>query len=140
MSGVSNLETLLKSMEPELNQEKYFIASISETQLISLSDYLQHILCIFREKEGLTVVFSEPLKPIVEKMADGNISDPFAFISLKVHSDLMAVGLLAAITKVLAVKGISVNAFSAYFHDHLLVPYERRQDAMDALKMLSKSV
>ena len=84
------------------------------------------------------MVFSEPLKSIVEKMTDIPVSDPFAFISLRVHSDLMAVGLLAAITKVLAAKGISVNAFSAYFHDHLLVPYDRRQDAMDALKSLSE--
>jgi len=88
MSGISHLETLLKSIEPELNREKYFIASISESHLTNLSDYLQHVLCIFREKEGLTVVFSEPLKSIVEKMTDIPVSDPFAFISLRVHSDL----------------------------------------------------
>ncbi len=53
------------------------------------------------------------------------------------NSDLRAVGFLAKIAAALAADGISVNAYSAYHHDHLLVPFERKDDAMKALLRLS---
>ncbi|MBU0590574.1 ACT domain-containing protein, partial [Candidatus Micrarchaeota archaeon] len=58
---------------------------------------------------------------------------------LTVNSDLFAVGFLAKITTALAAKGISMNAYSAYHHDHLLVPFERKEEAMEILDKLSKS-
>jgi len=48
------------------------------------------------------------------------------------------VGFLAAITTMLAAKDISVNAVSAYFHDHIFVPYERREDAMECLRCMMR--
>jgi len=41
---VSDLKILLKSMKPELAQEKYFVASVPESQLMNLAEYMQHIL------------------------------------------------------------------------------------------------
>jgi len=58
-------------------------------------------------------------------------------ITLTIHSDLNAVGFLASITKKLAEKGISVNAISAFYHDHLFVPYEKRIEVIKALKELT---
>lgn len=58
-------------------------------------------------------------------------------ITLTVHSDLAAVGLLATVTQVLATAGISVNAISAYYHDHLFVPCDRADDAMACLQTLT---
>ena len=55
-------------------------------------------------------------------------------ITLTVHSDLHAVGLLAAIATRLAAHGISLNVVSAYFHDHLFVPVERAQEALEVLR------
>ncbi|MBD3210430.1 ACT domain-containing protein [Candidatus Micrarchaeota archaeon] len=51
----------------------------------------------------------------------------------------MAVGFLAKITQALAEKKISVNAFSAYHHDHLFVPYGRKEDTMETLRRISES-
>ena len=58
-------------------------------------------------------------------------------ITLTVHSSLEAVGLLAAITAPLAEVGISVNAVSAFYHDHLFVPAERAEDAQLLLQRLA---
>ena len=58
-------------------------------------------------------------------------------VTLTVHSALDAVGFLAAITTRLAAAGISVNAVSAFFHDHLFVPAERAEEAVEILCRLA---
>jgi len=61
---------------------------------------------------------------------------PSVWISLEVDSDLAAVGFLAVITARLAAASISVNVVSAYRHDHLFVPLDRADDAMEVLTSL----
>ncbi|HUI76634.1 MAG TPA: ACT domain-containing protein [Bryobacteraceae bacterium] len=50
-----------------------------------------------------------------------------------------AVGLLARITAQLAEHGISVNAVSAYYHDHLFIPEDRAEEAVGLLKELQQA-
>jgi hypothetical protein len=135
MATISKLEDLLKNIKPELDGGKHYLSSVDESQLMSLANYLGHIRCIYREEEGLSVLFSEEIKEEMSGFSE-NQAGPFALITLRVKSDLMAVGFLAKITGALAKEGISVNAISAYHHDHLLVPYERKEDAMKVLRSL----
>lgn len=135
--AVSDLSELLKSMEPKATGGKYHIATVGSSQLMALANYLDYILCIFLEDEGLTIVFSEDIKEQVGGMSGKEVVGPFALITLTVHSDLMAVGFLAKITEALAREKISVNVFSAYHHDHLLVPFDKKEKAMKALEKLS---
>jgi len=60
----------------------------------------------------------------------------FRKVTLSVHSSLEAVGFLAAITRHLADHGLSVNAVSAYYHDHLFVPAARAEEAVALLQAL----
>ncbi|VVB57765.1 ACT domain protein [Candidatus Anstonella stagnisolia] len=136
MATISNIGELLKKMQPELRDGKFYFCSVEPSQLMSLASLLDCVLCIQREKEGLSVVFSEDAKESMETICSKKIIGPFALITLNVHSDLLAVGFLAKITAALAKEGISANAMSAYHHDHLLVPYGLKGDAMGALKAL----
>ncbi|MEW6035601.1 MAG: ACT domain-containing protein [Candidatus Micrarchaeota archaeon] len=135
--AISDLGTLLRSMSPALSETKYYFASVEEGQLMVLANHLDSILAIFREEEGLTVVFSEDALEDISPLSGESVQGPFALITLSVQSDLMAVGFLARITAALAGEKISVNAFSAYHHDHLLVPSGRGKDAMACLARLS---
>ncbi len=56
-----------------------------------------------------------------------------SWITLRVHSALEAVGLTAAFSAALSREGISANVVAGYFHDHLFVPEDRRDDAMRVL-------
>ncbi len=60
----------------------------------------------------------------------------WARISLGVHSSLEAVGLTAALSNALAEGGISANIIAALHHDHLFVPWSRRQEALRCIKAL----
>lgn len=130
MAGISNLQTLLSSMEPTLNDGEYVFCTVSEEIYKTLS---VKPLMMFEEKEGITLILKK-------EQADDNKLEYeaiWSFISLSIHSDLEAVGLLATITNALANEGISVNAISAYYHDHLFVLKNRAEDAIKVLEDLA---
>ncbi|MGV0026963.1 ACT domain-containing protein [Phormidesmis priestleyi] len=60
-------------------------------------------------------------------------------ITLSIHSSLEAIEFLAAITTKLAENGISVNAVSAYYNDHLFVSVENVDRAFQLLLEMSHS-
>jgi hypothetical protein len=125
-NGETNLEKLLKSMQPILRDGTFVFAHIPLAQEKSVKD-----CCIqfFREEEGMAAILRK------EDAARLNVKAIYEsrMISLMVHSSLDAVGFLAAITTKLAASGISVNPVSAFYHDHLFVPVEKAELAMTRL-------
>lgn len=121
--GEMDLAVLLRSMEPVLHGEPYGFA-VWEGVLPFRP------FATVAEAEGLTVV--APLELL-------GAGEPWARISLTVHSDLAAVGLTAAFARALAAEGISCNVIAGVHHDHLFVQWERRFNAMAALEALSRA-
>jgi hypothetical protein len=119
-------------MKPDLRPGIFVFCTIPPDQPIPAA--LSPLLT-FREQEGTTLVI-----PREEAEAAG-LSYAFAsrLITLTVHSALDAVGFLAAITARLAEAGISVNAVSAFHHDHLFVPADRADNAMVLLQEMSRT-
>jgi hypothetical protein len=131
MTGDSNLESLLKNMKPVIVPGEYVFCSVKENQLKEVKDPL----LVFREYEGPTVIIT---KTDAEQMKL-HFDSTWGLISMTIHSDLEAVGFLAIITSYLAKAGISVNAVSAYYHDHLFVPFARVAETVTLLMTLSDS-
>ena len=130
MPGESNLAKLLRNMEPELHDGVFVFGSIPADKEIPAA---LRPVCLFREREGITLVVRR------EEAEGAGLSYQFAsrLITLTVHSSLEAVGFLAEITGRLAEAGISVNAVSAYYHDHLFVPDHRADEALQLLQAMS---
>jgi uncharacterized protein len=127
MLGERHLGTLLQNMKPEMQADVFVFCSLRDGQKIPAS---AKPILVFHEKEGTTVIMRR------EEAEQANLSHRFASrqISLMVHSSLDAVGFLASITSRLAQAGISVNPVSAFYHDHLFVPEERAEEAMQLLR------
>jgi len=121
--------TLLTSLQPVMLKAAYVFCTVEQEQYDRLSI---KPLRTFREQEGITLIITE------EQASQAGLpyESTWACISLTVHSSLSAVGFLAVLTGRLAKAGISVNAVSAYYHDHLFVPWESREIAMDLLREL----
>jgi hypothetical protein len=89
-------------------------------------------MAMVREAEGITYVLwrgdAEERSLTYDFIA--------AWITLGVQSPLDAVGLTAAIATRLAEAGISCNVLAGYFHDHLLVPTDRADEALRLLEDL----
>lgn len=131
MSGEKNLGTLLRSMRPELVEQVYVFCTMPPDKLTDLKAMPK---LLFYEEEGLTVVL-----PKIDAVKYGlDFSFPSRMITLSVHSSLDAIGFLATVTRKLADAGISVNAVSAYYHDHLFVPEDRAEEAMQILRDISR--
>ena len=130
MSGESDLAALLRSMEPSLHAVEHGYGHLAAGQDLpaGLTPF-----ALMHEAEGMSVV--APVEVLARHGVDH--LGGWARISLTVHSDLAAVGLTAAIAAALAADGISANVVAGYFHDHVLVPWSRRDDAMAALARLS---
>ncbi len=130
MRAIADLKEILTRLQPELHPGRYaFVALPSDMTLDP-----KHIVASVREPEGLSVILPEQVAQ--------NLNLPVAFtvawITLTVHSDLAAVGLTAAFSHALAQAGISCNVVAGVHHDHLFVPIEQSQQAMEALRALSR--
>jgi hypothetical protein len=128
MSGETDLAILLATMTPHLNDGSYvFVRADGDAGI-------EDAVVTVTEPEGMTLV-------LPRGRAD-ELGLPYSFvaswITLRVHSALDAVGLTAAFTAALTGEGISANVVAGYFHDHLFVPEDRREDAMRALGALSR--
>lgn len=133
---VSDLARLLREMKPSAVEGEFYFASVPESNLMYLANYLSYVTDVFREEEGLSVVFDGEVLDIMKEISESDPVGPFAQITLAVDSDLMAVGFLAKVTEALAAAKISANAFSAFHHDHIFVPFEKKDAALEALEKL----
>lgn len=115
LGGERDLSQLLHALNPTLHPERYGFSAASEPIL------REGQFALVREEEGLTLIQPDP-------------SGEWARISLGVHSSLEAVGLTAVLSSRLADVGISANIVAGLFHDHLFVPWDRRNDALATLR------
>jgi uncharacterized protein len=129
VSAERDLQTLLASIEPERRPGSFVFAVVRDESV--LADVAPE--ATVREQEGLTVV-------LPRERADA-LGLPYdylaAWITLRVHSALDAVGLTSAVSRALADAGLSCNVLAGYHHDHLLVPAERGDEAIELLRELS---
>lgn len=130
MTGESDLRRLLASMTPRLLPGAYLFATLKSG--VPIPAGLEPVMQ-FREREGLTLIVTE------EGAKASGLAGTFRcrMITLDIHSSLEAVGFLAAITARLAAAGMGVNPVSAFYHDHLFVPAERAEEALDILRRLA---
>lgn len=131
MSVEKNLDTLLRTMKPVLNDGNFVFCTVKDIAQLNLND----ILLFFKEEEGVTI--------IVEQTIADNLQLDYSFvasqITLTVHSSLEAVGLTAAFSKALAEEQISCNVVAGYFHDHIFVEKKMADKAMAVLNRISRN-
>ena len=112
--GESDLQALLADLKPVLSPDRYAFEAGDNPELC------EGVFALVREDEGITAIRIAP-------------AGEWARISLGVHSSLEVVGMTAAFSRALTDAGISVNVIAGLRHDHIFVPWDRREDALRAL-------
>ena len=126
MTAETDLERLIATLDPVLRPGEFVVVTRP-----GLEDPAAD--AIVREDEGVTHVLPRHVAD-----AHGWTYDYVAaWITLQVTSSLATVGLTAVLAGALAREGISCNVLAAFHHDHLLVPVDRADDALAALRRLA---
>ena len=130
MTGLTDLNEMIASLEPALREGEYVFVSVDREQARMLPAE-----ATITEDEGITVVLRRE-----QADAAGLAYDFVArWITLTVNSSLAAVGLTAAFSTALGDAGISCNVLAAYHHDHILVPVDDADRALETLQALARS-
>jgi hypothetical protein len=129
--AIQSLNLLLRSLNAVRNPGVYVYCQVPlDVDLTGLP-----AIATFREAEGMTLILEE--QEAVARRLEPRFRA--AWITLNVHSDLEAVGLTAAVARTLAARGLSCNVVAAVHHDHLFVPAGSGDEALEALRLLSKN-
>jgi hypothetical protein len=122
--GERDLRRLLAGLAPVVRPVPYVVVE---------TDAVVPAAAVIVEDEATT-------KIIEQAVADAyGLSYTFvaAWITCTIESDLEAIGMTAALSRALADADISCNVLAASRHDHLLVPWRRRDDAVSILSGLA---
>jgi uncharacterized protein len=130
MTGERDLAALLADVDPVIAHDEVVLVSVDAERAAGLP-----ALATVVEDEGTTVVL-ERADAEREGLATTWVG---AWITLRVHSALDAVGLTAVVSSRLAEAQISCNVLAGLHHDHLLVPADRAAEAVGLLRSLGGS-
>jgi hypothetical protein len=129
MTGETNLQKLLKEMRPHLHTGEYVYCTVpAKADALALDP-----VCMFAEDESVTVILPRERAEALNLPCSAALS----WITLTVHSSLEAVGLTAAFATALGHADISCNVVAAFYHDHIFVPTQDADRAMQVLQSLS---
>ncbi len=126
MGGETDLEAMLATLEVERRPGTFAFVTGEWPDLAEGSH------AMIREAEGTTLVVDAD----AATAAGAPVDFEAAWLTLTLHSALEAVGLTAAFSAALGDRDIPCNVLAGYYHDHLLVPVERVDDAIAALHAL----
>lgn len=125
MPGITDLAALLAGLEPELRDGEWVYVDQLPTGVTPEATV--------RESEGWSYLIAR-----TDADANGLEYDFVAgWIELRVHSALEAVGMTAAFAAALTDIGAPANVIAGLRHDHILVPLDRVEDALRALRSLA---
>lgn len=124
---IKELTDLLRQLEPARRDGEYVMVSVDAAQLGGVEAAAMVV-----EDEGITFV--------LERSSADELGLDYEFVAawvtLTVHSALDAVGLTAAVASALSDAGVSCNVIAGFHHDHLLVPSELGERAIEVLRSL----
>lgn len=127
MGGERDLDVLLATLRPRRRPGRFVFVTVPDD-----ADRGSAVAWV-REDEGTTLVLRQS---DADRRGLG-YDVVTAMITLGAHSALDAVGLTAAVAGALAAEGIACNVVAGYHHDHLFVPADRAEEALELLEALS---
>ena len=119
---MTDLHEILGALRPYVRQGSYVYVTTDDVPEVA---YHARIV----EDEGTTLVLDQAIADEHHLPYEG----VFGWITLEAHTSLEAVGITAAVSNALARVGLSCNVLAGFYHDHLLVPIDSVDEAMDVL-------
>lgn len=125
MSGETDLGRILANLAVRQREGVFVFASLPPGE--PLPDV--PIAAMVSESEGTSIVLS------LEAAQQAGLPYEFeaAWLTLVVTTSLEAIGVTASLSTALAVHGLPCNVIAGVYHDHVLVPIDRVEEAIKAI-------
>jgi len=123
---------MISGMAPTVQPGNYVFISTADPALVELLIF--QAMATFEENEGKSMLLPVDLA----KKSGFSVDQPMSCITLNVYSSLEGVGLTAAVSAALGDNSIPCNMVAAFHHDHVFVPSEMCDRAMEVLTSLQK--
>lgn len=121
---------MISAMTPVIRPGIFVFTTTNDPDLVA--SLYPEAISIFKEDEGVSVIV-----PVETASKSGlNTNSPMRCITLNVYSSLNGFGLTAAVSTALGDNGIACNMVAAFHHDHVFVPSEMSEQALDVLLSL----
>lgn len=134
-TGETDLTRILDSLTVSRRPGEYHVVTLSGADGAALT-VGSGIEALIREPE----VFGETVTVVCDADTLERRGWPSAFtaawVTLDVHTSMEGVGLTAAFSHALGTAGIPCNVLAGFHHDHLLVPVDEVDRAVDCLRSL----
>ena len=130
MVGETDLDKLIALMQPKMLDGDYVFCTLKDGVFPDAAGLAP--LASYQEEEGMSLLLEQSRADA----AGLPYNSVFRGITLSVHSSLDAVGFTAAVASKLAANGIPANVIAAHYHDHVFVPAERAEQALQLLTSL----
>ena len=128
--GETDLSEMLQSLTVSVRPEPYVVVALPVDEVAPPLG--AGVVAVIDEVEGPTVIAT------LSRAAHEGWPHDFvaSWLTLDVHSALSAVGLTAAFSRQLGRAGIPCNVIAGFFHDHILVPVDKTDAAVDVIEAL----
>ncbi len=124
---------MISGMTPTLTPGVFVFTSTTDPDL--MKSLWPHTIGTFKEAEGMSFLIPVDVAETLGLDAD----HPMRCITLNVYSSLEGVGLTAAVSAALGAANIPCNMIAAFHHDHVFVPSDLSQKALDVLAELQSN-
>ncbi|PHH68769.1 hypothetical protein CDD82_294 [Ophiocordyceps australis] len=126
------ISRILSTLTLKLNPTTFVFTCLSNSSCLPPISEMQ---LLFRETEGITLLVS------LQFATTQNMRyfSPCRIIAVDVETSGQRTvpGLMATLASVLATRNLGLNSVSAFYHDHLLVPAGREDEALELLAQLA---
>lgn len=130
-TGETDVSAMLETLTVSVRPEPYVVITLPvDTPAPRLGD---GVAAVIAEFEGPTVIAT------LSRAAHEQWPHDFvaSWLTLDIHSALEAVGLTATFARQLGRAGIPCNVVAGFFHDHILVPVDKTDAAVEVIEALS---
>ena len=124
--GETDLEAMLASLDVVRRPGTFTYVEVASAAIAAA----EHAHAVVVEDDSTTLVLT--VDDARRAGLPGELE--MAWLTLTVESSLEAVGLTAAFARMLGDVGVPCNVLAGFRHDHVLVPVDRVDDAMSALR------
>ncbi len=128
--GETDLSAMLQSIRVTVRPDTYVVVSLPKNAQPPTVG--ADVGAVITEDEGITVIAT------LSRAAHEGWDHDFdaSWLTLDVHSALEAVGLTAAFSRQLGRAGIPCNVIAGFYHDHILVPVDKTDAAVEVIEAL----